>query len=106
MVYLPAVSLAIVMALIAFNKVGSPQYYCWLIPPILLGLIVDRTRFIPLAVLALASTLLTQMIYPWMYDDVLDVKPLALTLLTLRNLSEVVLFAYALALVARKRRNA
>ncbi len=105
MVYLPAVSLAFVMALIAFNKVGSPQYYCWLIPPILLGLIIDRTRFIPLAVLALASTLLTQMIYPWMYDDVLDVKPLALTLLTLRNLSEVVLFAYAFALVARKRRN-
>ena len=101
--YLPASSLAFVLALIAFNKVGSPQYFCWLIPPILLGLLLDRARFVPLAVIALASILLTQMVYPWMYDDVLELKPMALVFLSVRNLSEVALFGYALALVARRR---
>ena len=104
--YLPASSLAFVMALIAFNKVGSPQYYCWLIPPILLGLLLDRTRVMPLALVALASILLTQIIYPWMYDGVLDVTPVALVILSVRNLSEIALFACALALVARRRRAA
>lgn len=98
----PAASLALVMALIAFNKVGSPQYFCWLIPPVLLGLIIDRARFIPVAVLSLLALVLTQVIYPWMYDEVLKTTPIGLFYLTLRNLLEVVLFVWALRLVLRR----
>lgn len=97
--YVPSVSLALVMALIAFNKVGSPQYFCWLIPPILLGLIVDRVRFIPVTVIGLATLLVTQIVYPWMYDEVLLATPISVFWLTVRNLLEFVLFAWALKLV-------
>jgi hypothetical protein len=87
------------MALIVFNKVGSPQYFCWLIPPVLLGLMVDRARFIPVAVISLATLLITQVIYPWMYDEVLRATPPAVLWLTLRNLLELVLFGWALRLL-------
>lgn len=100
--FVPAASLALVMALIAFNKVGSPQYFCWLIPPVLLGLLVDRVRFIPVAVISLATLLVTQVIYPWMYDEVLLATPVAVFWLTIRNLMELVVFAWALRLVLHK----
>jgi hypothetical protein len=97
--YLPAASLALVMALISFNKVGSPQYFCWLIPPVLLGLLVDRARFIPLAVASLAVLFLTQLIYPWMYDGILNAEPSALIVITLRNLLELALWVWSLRLL-------
>jgi hypothetical protein len=100
--FVPAASLALVMALIAFNKVGSPQYFCWLIPPVLLGLIVDRARFIPVAVLSLLALVLTQVVYPWMYDEVLNTTPIGLFYLTLRNVLEMVLFVWALRLVLKR----
>ena len=98
---LPAVTLALVMALIAFNKVGSPQYFVWLVPPIIAGLIIDRRRFSPLATVALVATLLTQVIYPWIYVDIIEARLGGLLILTLRNVLELVLFAWAVVLVAR-----
>ncbi len=38
----PPLSLALVTAFIALNKVGSPQYYVWLFAPVVLGLMIDR----------------------------------------------------------------
>jgi hypothetical protein len=101
--YLPAVSLALVMALIAFNKVGSPQYFCWLIPPVLLGLLVDRARFLAVALVCLAAMALTQIVYPWIYTDVVNTQPVAVAVLTLRNVLEVVLFVWMLGLLVRRR---
>jgi hypothetical protein len=100
--FVPSASLALVMALIAFNKVGSPQYFCWLIPPVIFGLIVDRTRFIPVAAMSLIALALTQVVYPWMYDEILNTTPLGLFYLTVRNLLEIVLFGWALRLVLRR----
>jgi len=97
--YLPAAGLALVMALIVFNKVGSPQYLCWVIPPVLLGLLVDRARFVPLAVACLVLLFLTQLIYPWMYDDLLNAKPLAVFVITARNLLELGVWVWSLRLV-------
>ena len=97
----PAAVLALVMALIAFNKVGSPQYLVWLIPPVIAGLVIDRRRFASIAVVSLIAILLTQLIYPWIYDDIISARPMGLVVLTVRNLLELALFVWALDLVAR-----
>lgn len=100
--YVPAASLALVMALIAFNKVGSPQYLCWVIPPILLGLIIDRAQFVPIATVSLVLLVLTQMIYPWLYDDLLEASPLSVFVLSARNVLEIVLFVWSLRMLVRR----
>src|SRR5690606_903268 len=41
---LPPLSLALVVALIVTNKVGSPQFTTWLLPPVILWLVFDRPR--------------------------------------------------------------
>ncbi len=101
--YLPAASLALVLALIAFNKVGSPQYFCWLIPPVLLGLLLDRARFTAVALVCLSVMALTQIVYPWIYSDVINTRPLGLLVLTARNALEVVLFVWMLGLLTKRR---
>ncbi|BAU98691.1 glycosyltransferase 87 family protein [Aurantimicrobium minutum] len=90
---LPAVALALTMVLIVFNKVGSPQYIGWLAAPIIAGLVMERTRFVAPAVIALVLAALTQSFYPYLYAGLLNVQPLELSLLTLRNIGEVVLLA-------------
>jgi hypothetical protein len=100
--YLPAAGLALVMVLIVFNKVGSPQYLCWVIPPVLLGLLVDRARFVPLAVACLVLLFLTQLIYPWIYDDLLEATPRAVIMITARNLLELGVWIWSLSLVVRR----
>jgi hypothetical protein len=101
--YLPAASLALVLALIAFNKVGSPQYFCWLIPPVLLGLLLDRARFTAVALVCLSVMALTQIVYPWIYSDVINTRPLGLLVLTARNALEIVLFVWMLGLLTKRR---
>ena len=39
---LPVLALALVSGLIAFNKVGSPQFMTWLAVPVILGLATPR----------------------------------------------------------------
>lgn len=90
---LPAVALALTMVLIVFNKVGSPQYIGWLAAPIIAGLVMERTSFVAPAVIALVLAALTQSFYPYLYAGLLNVQPLELSLLTLRNIGEVVLLA-------------
>jgi hypothetical protein len=82
---LPVLALALVVALIAFHKVGSPQFTCWLAAPILLGLLAGARRFAVPAVLGLVLALLTQVVYPVLYGMLLDLSPAMLTVLTLRN---------------------
>ena len=41
----PPLALALVLAFIVFNKVGSPQYMTWIIAPLVVGLVVDRRRW-------------------------------------------------------------
>ena len=90
---LPAVALALTMVLIVFNKVGSPQYIGWLAAPIIAGLVMERVRFVAPAVIALVLAALTQSFYPYLYAGLLSVLPLELSLLTLRNIGQVVLLA-------------
>jgi glycosyl transferase family 87 len=98
---LAPLSLALVSALIAFNKVGSPQFIAWLAVPIVLGLTTARENnrwwFAVPAVLAAVAAGLTQTIYPVLYGWLLGLHPLMLTALTVRNLVVFVLLGWSVA---------
>ena len=97
----PALSLSLVLAFIVFNKVGSPQYLTWLIAPMVLGIVIDRRRWWPVAAVALLAALLTQLVYPIMYGLLLVQDPRAAAVLTARNVVMVVLLAWAIVRLAR-----
>ena len=102
---LPALSLALVTTLIAVNKVGSPQFICWLAVPVVLGLATSAAghgrsfRFPAVVVLVIAA--LTQVVYPYLYDELLAVHPLMVAVLTARNVLEFVLLGWAVLAVVR-----
>lgn len=94
----PVLSLALVMALIVFNKVGSPQFVTWIAVPIVLGLAWQSwggVSFRVPAVIALIIAGLTQMIYPVLYGLVLSLDPGMLVVLSARNVLYVVLLGWA-----------
>lgn len=93
-------ALGLVSALIALNKVGSPQYLTWYVAPVLLGLATTRRFRFP-AVLVLVMAVLTQLVYPWFYKLVIDAVPWAIAMLELRNLLEVVLLAWTVGALLR-----
>ncbi|WP_066519597.1 glycosyltransferase 87 family protein [Curtobacterium ammoniigenes] len=103
----PVAALALVLTLIVANKVGSPQYVGWLAVPIVWGLISGREsalRFRLPAVLALATALLTQLIYPWFYGAVLGTAPAILLVLSARNVLEAIMLVGALVELVRMAR--
>lgn len=94
-------SYALVLALIVFNKVGSPQFFTWLIPvAVLLALVNLRRHAVELLVIAVAAVL-TQFIYPWEYGAVLRAEPIGLALITLRNVMQVGLLIAAVTWLTR-----
>ena len=60
--------LALVALLIACNKVGSPQFQVWLLTPLILWWLFDRPRATVPTVVVLIEYLLTQPVYPLVYD--------------------------------------
>lgn len=97
----PPLALALVLAFVLFNKVGSPQYMTWIIPPLVLGLAIERRFWWRPAVLGLAIALLTQIVYPTIYWQLLDAQLLPALLLTLRNVLVAVLFVWSVIRVVR-----
>lgn len=97
----PPLALSLVLALIVANKVGSPQYLTWLVPPLALGLVLDRRLWAGPAAVVLFASGLTQLIYPVMYDRMLATELTPVLVLSLRNLLLVVLFVWACVLLAR-----
>ncbi len=97
----PALALTLVLVLVVFNKVGSPQFQCWLLAPVILGLVVDRRRWRGPAAVVLLLCVLTQLVYPVLYAGILVPAPLAVTLLTIRNLGSVILLLWMATRVAR-----
>ncbi|MDQ1122904.1 glycosyltransferase family 87 protein [Microbacterium trichothecenolyticum] len=99
----PPLSLALVTAFIALNKVGSPQYYVWLFAPVVLGLMVDRRRWYAFAGMTLVIAALTQWMYPLLYDGLMAThpNPFPVFVLEARNLLAVVLLVWAVVRVVR-----
>ena len=95
---LPVLSLAVVMALITVNKVGSPQFATWIAVPVVLGLAWQAwggLSFRVPAVLALVVAGLTQIVYPVLYGSLLALDPRMLVVLSARNLLYAVLLGWA-----------
>lgn len=97
----PPLSLALVAGFIALNKVGSPQYLAWLVPSIVVGIVLRRRVWAGPAALALVAAALTQLVYPLLYTGILGPEPVAVTVLTLRNLVVWALFVWMVVRVAR-----
>jgi hypothetical protein len=98
---LPELSLALVAAFIAFNKVGSPQYVAWLAAPVLIGLVYQGRGFRTPTILVTVTAALTQIIYPFFYDYVLTVQPAILAVLTVRNAMFFVILGWAVTALYR-----
>jgi hypothetical protein len=100
---LPPMALGFTTALFVANKVGSPQYVGWLAVPVVLGLAlraaVGGRRFTGPAILTLVVAGLTQVIYPFWYDLLLELHPGMLVVLTVRNLLLIALFAWSIVLL-------
>ncbi|MDH6423777.1 hypothetical protein [Aurantimicrobium minutum] len=101
---LPAVALALTVVLIVFNKVGSPQYIGWLAAPLIAGLVLEKKRFKAPAIIALVVAALTQAFYPYLYTGLLEVQPLELSILTLRNIGELLLLAVSISVLYEAKR--
>ena len=99
----PALAFALVLALIVVNKVGSPQYMTWIVAPLVYGLVVDRATWMRPAAFAVATGLLTQIVYPIYYNFLMTDHPAwgVVALLTVRNLALVALFVWAVIHLAR-----
>lgn len=98
---MPTLALALVTAFVALNKVGSPQFQTWLVPPIVLGIVLARRHWTGPALLALAAAATTQLVYPVMYHGVLTPMIGPVALLTGRNLAVLVLFVWMLVRLVR-----
>jgi hypothetical protein len=92
----PPLALALVLGFIVLNKVGSPQYMTWLIPPLVVGLVLNRRLWALPSVLALVILAVTQGIFPFWYDGILVLEPFGVFALVVRNLLLVVLFGWTL----------
>ncbi len=100
----PVLALALVLAFIVFNKVGSPQYVAWIAAPVVLGLVLQRERWMRPGVFVLVIAFVTQLIYPLTYNGLmrrvnLDLLPVAL--LTIRNLLLIVLLVWMVVRLVR-----
>ena len=96
---LAPLALALVTTLIAFNKVGSPQFISWLAVVVVLGLGTRHAGFgrsfaVPAAIVIVIAAL-TQAFYPYLYIDLLSLNPILLVDITARNLLLFVLLAWA-----------
>jgi hypothetical protein len=96
---LPPLGLALVLAMIVFNKVGSPQYVAWLAAPIVLALCLRQAAMRVPAALALGIALVTQIIYPWVYQYLIAGDPVVAALLTARNIGFVVLLVLSVRIL-------
>ena len=105
----PVLALLFVAALIAANKVGSPQYVGWYAVPVVWGLVEGRPsarRFLPVALGVLPMAVLTQVVYPGYYDQLLAVQPWIVVVLTVRNLLEVAVLVWSVVVLVRLGRGA
>jgi hypothetical protein len=88
-------SLTGVLDLIVFNKVGSPQFMMWLAVALVAVIFFEVRSIKTPLVIGGTILLLTQLIYPVFYTELLGLQTLPLWLLTIRNLLLVWLLIWA-----------
>ncbi|WP_308468198.1 glycosyltransferase 87 family protein [Rathayibacter soli] len=93
---LPLLMLGLVATLIAFNKVGSPQYITWFAAPVILGIVCAGRAFRTPAILVAVTAALTQLVYPYLYIWLLNVDVVMVAILTVRNVMLFVILLWSL----------
>ena len=88
-------SLTGVLDLIVFNKVGSPQFMVWLAVALVAAIFFEVKSIKMPLIVGGTILLLTQLIYPVFYLELLGLETLPLWLLTIRNLLLVWLLVWA-----------
>jgi hypothetical protein len=84
-----------VLDLIVFNKVGSPQFMIWLAVPLVALVYFGINKSKVALAMGAAILLLTQLVYPVFYIELLGLEIMPLGLLTVRNLLLVALLVWA-----------
>lgn len=90
-----AIALTATLDLIVFNKVGSPQFEGWLAVPLIAGIIFAAPKWQPAVITGLFIALLTNLVYPVLYMDLMGLGWLSLLTLTARNLALIWLLIWA-----------
>ena len=83
-----------VLDMIVFNKVGSPQYYGWLIVPAVLGIVVRIQNWRVVLIWLGGIMALTGLVYPLLYGQLLSGDQFATAVLGARNLGAIALLVF------------
>jgi hypothetical protein len=89
---LPLAALSLVLAMTAFSKVLSPQYFIWLLPVVALAALAEPL----LGALSFVTLLLTQINFPAKYWALVYLEPSSIKWLAARNIALVACFLVAL----------
>lgn len=95
-------ALGLVLVLILFNKVGSPQFATWIGAVMAAAIAIEGRRWLLPGGLALVAAWATQLIYPWSYDRVMYMSTTGAALLTVRNGLYVALFVWCVRELLRR----
>jgi hypothetical protein len=90
-----ATFLTATLDLIVFNKVGSPQFELWIAVPLMAGVLFNLPNWKLPVSLGLAIALLTNLLYPIFYMDLMVLGWLGIAILTVRNALLVALLVWA-----------
>jgi hypothetical protein len=88
-------ALAVATTIVVFNKVGSPQYMLWIAPIIAVGITQGWQRWRTPAMIMIAISVLTTLVFPILYMRLIHGDPFVALLLTSRNVLVVVLLGWA-----------
>ncbi|MFA4840464.1 MAG: glycosyltransferase 87 family protein [Agrococcus sp.] len=99
-------SLALVLAAIVCNKVGSPQYLLWVVPIAAVAMCQPTQWWRRTTAAVLATSLLTTIIFPIVYLPLVRLEWFPVTLLTIRNGLLIALFLAAVVRLVQLGRDA
>lgn len=88
-------SLTLATAFVVFNKVGSPQFVLWLGPPVAVGLAYSWKEWRVPATLVMIIAVATFFVFPVLFNPLSHNHPLAVLVLTVRNLLLVALLYWS-----------
>ena len=88
-------SLTLATAFVVFNKVGSPQFVLWLGPAVAVGLAHSWKEWRVPAALVMIIAVATFFVFPVLFNPLSNNDPLAVLVLTVRNLLLVVLLLWS-----------
>ncbi len=87
-------ALLLTLAMLVFNKVGSPQYMSWLTGPVVAALAIGLPGWRRTAGLVLAVGAATQIVFPWWYWEITHGGAGTTLILAGRNVALVVLLVW------------